>query len=124
MKVALPVEEKSLDEPVCPSFGRTPFFALVDTESGVCEFRDNTAAASQGGAGVQAAQLLVDSGVQALVTYRCGENAARVLEAAGVRLLKAQEGSVRDNLTAMGEERLSLLTGTHPGFHHTQGGAQ
>jgi predicted Fe-Mo cluster-binding NifX family protein len=37
MKVAVPVENKSLEAPVCPSFGRTPFYALIDTESEACE---------------------------------------------------------------------------------------
>ena len=34
MKLAVPVEDRALNVPVCPSFGRTPFFVLYDTESG------------------------------------------------------------------------------------------
>jgi predicted Fe-Mo cluster-binding NifX family protein len=122
MKVIVPVESKSLDAPVCPSFGRTPLFVLFDTESGNHEFLDNGAAASQGGAGIKAAQMLVDSGAAALITYRCGENAAEVLNAANVKMYKAQDGSVAENLGKLKDGKLSLLTEIHPGFHNHGGG--
>ncbi len=124
MKLIVPVENKSLDAPVCPSFGRTPLYVLVDTENGNHEFLDNAAAASQGGAGIKAAQMLVDSGAAAIITYRCGENAAQVLNAAGVKMYKAQDGSVKDNIAAFKEGKLSLLTETHPGFHNHGGGKE
>ena len=122
MKVVVPVESKSLEEPVCPSFGRTPLFVLFDTDSGTYEFLNNEAAASQGGAGIKAAQTLVDSGASALITYRCGENAAQVLNAAGVRMYKAQNGSVANNIAEFKDGKLSLLTEIHPGFHNHGGG--
>ena len=122
MKVAVPVESKSLDAPVCPSFGRTPLFVLFDTESGSHEFLDNGAAASQGGAGIKAAQMLVDSGTAALITYRCGENAAEVLNTADVKMYKAQDGSVAGNLAKLKDGKLSLLAEIHPGFHNHGGG--
>lgn len=122
MKIVIPTESKSPDAPVCPSFGRTPFFALFDTEKGTREFIENEAAASQGGAGIKAAQALADRGVAALVTYRCGENAAQVLNAAGVKLYQARDGSVTDNFAAFQNGTLSLLTEIHPGFHGHGGG--
>jgi predicted Fe-Mo cluster-binding NifX family protein len=95
---------------------------LCDTESGNHEFLDNGAAASQGGAGIKAAQMLVDSGAAALITYRCGENAAEVLNAANVKMYKAQDGSVAENLGKLKDGKLSLLTEIHPGFHNHGGG--
>lgn len=124
MKLIVPAESKSLTAPVCPSFGRTPYYALIDTESGTHEFLDNAAAASQGGAGIKAAQTLADSGAAAIITYRCGENAAQVLDAAGVKIYKARDGSVKDNIAAFKDGKLSLLTETHPGFHNHGGGKQ
>ncbi|MEN6314578.1 MAG: NifB/NifX family molybdenum-iron cluster-binding protein [Clostridiaceae bacterium] len=121
MKLIVPVENKTLDAPVCPSFGRTPLFVLFDTESGDHDFLDNSAASSQGGAGIKAAQVLVDSGAAALITYRCGENAAKVLDAAGIKMYKAQDGSVTDNIAKYKDGRLTLLTDIHPGFHHHGG---
>ena len=35
MKIAIPVDEKSLESNVCVSFGRAPYFLIYDTESKV-----------------------------------------------------------------------------------------
>ena len=40
------------------------------------EILDNPAAQAEGGAGLQAAQFLVDQQAEALITVRCGQNAA------------------------------------------------
>lgn len=121
MKLAVPVESKSLDVPVCPSFGRTPFYALYDAETGKYEYLDNSAAASQGGAGIRAAQMLVDHGVGAVVTCRCGENAAQVLSAAKIGLYKAQDGTVSENIGKFKSGRLTPLSEIHPGLQHHGG---
>lgn len=121
MKLAVPVESKSLNAPVCPSFGRTTFYALYDTETENYEFLDNSAAASQGGAGIKAAQMLVDHGVGAIITYRCGDNAAQVLNAAKVAMYKAQDGTVTDNIEKFKNGGLSPLSEIHAGFHNHGG---
>jgi len=124
MKIIVPLENKSLDAPVCPSFGRTPLFVLFDTEKETEEFLNNEAAASQGGAGIKAAQMLVDNGAKAVITYRLGENAAQVLNAANIEIYKAQDGTVKDNIEKFKEGKLSLLTEIHPGFHNHGGGGK
>jgi len=123
MKLIVPVESKSLDIPVCPSFGRTPLYMSFDTETGNHEFLDNSAATSQGGAGIKAAQMLVDHGAKAVITYRCGDNAAQVLNAAKIEMYKAQDGSVSGNIEKFKSGKLSLLSEIHPGFHN-HGGAK
>ena len=34
MKGIVPVDNKAADAPVCPTFGRTPYFLIFDTDSG------------------------------------------------------------------------------------------
>ena len=121
MKIAIPVEEKTLNTPVCVSFGRTPFFVMFDTENGEYEFIDNSAAASQGGAGIKAAQLLADNGADVVITIRCGENAAEVLKPAEITLYKAVDGTADDNIKKFKLGELSLLNDIHPGFHNHEG---
>lgn len=123
MKLIVPVESKSLDVPVCPSFGRSPLYLSFDTETGSCEFLDNSAATSQGGAGIKASQMLVDHGAKAVITYRCGDNAAQVLNAAKIELYKAQNGSVSENIEKFKRGKLLRLSEIHPGFHN-HGGAK
>ena len=121
MKIALPVEEKSLNTPVCVSFGRTPLFVMFDTENDTYEFIDNSAAASQGGAGIKSAQLLADNGAYVIITIRCGENAAEVLKPAEITLYKAVDGTAFDNIEKFRLGELSHLNDIHPGFHNHGG---
>ncbi len=122
MKIIIPVEDKNQNAPVCPSFGRAPFFLFFDAETQKYDFIDNSAADSQGGAGIKAAQILVDSGANVLITYRCGQNAADVLNAGGIKIYKAENATAGENIKFLEEGKLSVLTDIHPGFHNHRGG--
>ncbi len=117
MKLAIPVEEKNIDSEVCPSFGRTPYFLFYNTVTKEEYYLDNSAVASQGGAGVRAAQVIADHGVKALLTPRCGENAEEVLKKAEVLIYKTIPVSAKQNIDAMLEDKLSLLEVFHQGQH-------
>jgi predicted Fe-Mo cluster-binding NifX family protein len=118
MKIAIPTDENNVSTDVCLSFGRTPYFLVYDTETQRGDFLDNSAAASQGGAGIKAAQELVDCHVEVLLTPRCGENAAEVMSAAGIQIYKTVNGSAMDNITAFQDGKLAILRDIHAGFHH------
>ena len=49
---------------ICESFGRAPYYLIYDTEKDEATFIDNSAATSTGGAGIKAAQVIVDSGAK------------------------------------------------------------
>ena len=115
MRLAIPVDIDKCS--VCPSFGRAPYFLFWDSESRQQQLLDNPAAQSQGGAGVQAAQFVVDQKADGVITIRCGENAAEVFQAADLQILKAEAGSAEENLAAWAEGRLSPLTHFHAGYH-------
>ena len=117
MKIAIPVDERNLEASVCVSFGRAPYFLIYDVKTKESIFIDNSAAASQGGAGIKAAQAVVDSQVGALITPRCGENAAEVFNAAKIKIYKMMNSSIKDNIAAFEEDTLSLLDEIHSGFH-------
>ena len=117
MKIAIPVDEKSLDSNVCVSFGRTPYFLIYDVDTKESVFLDNSAAASTGGAGMKAAQTIVDNKANILLTPRCGENAAEVLKSADIEIFKTTSASVKDNIDAFIDGKLSLLDEIHAGFH-------
>ncbi len=118
MIIAIPSDKESLDSAVCVSFGRAPFYCLYDTETEQSTFIVNSAADSPGGAGIKAAQLLVDSKANILITIRCGENAAKVLKPANVELYKALNLSVADNIAAYKQNKLESLKEIHAGYHH------
>ena len=117
MKIAIPVDEKSLDSNVCVSFGRTPYFLIYDVDTKESVFLDNSAAASTGGAGIKAAQTIVDNKANVLLTPCCGENAAEVLKSADIEIFKTTSASVKDNIDAFIDGKLPLLDEIHAGFH-------
>ena len=70
VKIAVPLDENQKD--VCIVLARAPYFLF--REDGQDTVVANPASSAQGGAGIQAAQFLLDSGIDALVTVRCGQN--------------------------------------------------
>ncbi len=117
MKLVIPVDEKKLDSTVCVSFGRAPFFLFYNTDSKESYFLDNSAIASQGGAGIKAAQAIVDENAQVLITPRCGENAEKVLKDAEITVYKSMDGCAQDNINAFLDSTLSVLNDFHAGLH-------
>lgn len=116
MKIAIVLDENQQD--ICPSFGRTPYFLFWEDNQEVIS--ENPAANAQGGAGIQAAQFLVDQKADILITPRCGENAAQVFQTAGIRIYKSVGNSARENLNAYLAGNLQELTHFHAGFHGIQ----
>ena len=113
MKIALPLDEDRLS--VCPVLARAPYFLF--SAGGEESIEENPAAQAQGGAGMQAAQFLVDRGVTVLITPRCGENAAEVFKAAGMEIFKSANKAAADDLAAYMEGKLETLNHFHGGFH-------
>lgn len=113
----IPVDENFSQSKICVSFGRAPYFLIYDTDSNENIYIENTAAASQGGAGIKAAQIIVDNKAEALITPRCGENAAEVLNAANIKIYKSINESIQDNINDFISGKLTTLTEVHEGFH-------
>ena len=113
MKIAIPLDENKTD--VCIVLSRAPYFLFE--EDGTEEILANPAAQAESGAGLKAAQFLVDQGTTALVTVRCGENAAKVFRAADIEIFASVGTDARANLAACREGKLSALTHFHGGFH-------
>ena len=115
MRIALPIEENETE--ICPSFGRTPMFMICDTETQQTTILDNSGIQAQGGAGIKAAQVMVDEKVDVLLAPRCGENAAKVLSASGIKLYQTEGVNAISNIQSFIAGELSELTDIHPGFH-------
>lgn len=96
MKIAISAAGRNLDAEMDPRFGRCAYFIIVDPETMEFEVIDNSGAMAAGGAGVSAAQAVVDKGVQALLTGNCGPNAYQVLSSAGIQLITGVFGKIRD----------------------------
>jgi predicted Fe-Mo cluster-binding NifX family protein len=94
---------------------------MINTQTGEKTRFENKAASSAGGAGIAAAQSIVDKGAEAVLVPRCGENAAKVLSSANIKLFRTVGESVTENIDAFSAGRLSELDNIHPGLHRHGG---
>lgn len=108
MKIAIPVQNSSAAMQVDGRFGRAAAFCLVDTDTEARSCHDNAQNATAArGAGVQAAQTVVDLGAEAVLAGHIGPKAFAVLKAAGIKVFTGVDGPVDDAVAAWCE---GLLT--------------
>jgi len=98
MKICLSSTGKNLDATVDQRFGRCQYFLIVDTETMKVKAVPNESTMSSGGAGVQAAQIVVKERVGSVITGNIGPNAFQILQAAGIKVFTGAEGTVQDVL--------------------------
>jgi predicted Fe-Mo cluster-binding NifX family protein len=112
MKIALTAQEKDLNTEMDPRFGRAPFFVIFDTEWGSYSFIDNeqNLNAPQG-AGIQAAQNVIKTGADVLITGSCGPKAFRVLQASEIKVVTGASGPVKEVIERYNKGELKAAQG-------------
>jgi predicted Fe-Mo cluster-binding NifX family protein len=100
MRIAVSSQGENLDAPASPVFGRCPIYLFVEPETMEFEALPNPAMSQGGGAGIQAAQFVVNQGAKAILSGNLGPNAFDVLQAAGVPGYFVPEGTVRQAVDA------------------------
>ncbi len=106
MQVVITSEGPALEDAVDPRFGRCGAFLLADTERNEVRPVSNQAAMEGSGAGVQAAEKVVDLGAEAVITGQVGPRAIQVLRAANIPVYTGAAGSAQEALDAFKEGRL------------------
>jgi predicted Fe-Mo cluster-binding NifX family protein len=121
MKIVVSANGVDLDAPASPVFGRCPVYVFVDTETMVFEAVENPAVGASGGAGIQAAQFVVERGAQAAVTGNMGPNAFSVLQSAGIPIYLFGGGTVRQAVEAFKAGQLQAAGGASAPAHAGMG---
>lgn len=111
MSIVVTANGPDLDAATSPTFGRCPMYVFVDPETMAFEAVENPAAGAPGGAGVRAAQFVVERGAQAVVTGNVGPKALDVLQSANVPVYLFGGGTVRQAAEAYKAGRLSATGG-------------
>jgi predicted Fe-Mo cluster-binding NifX family protein len=124
MKLVISSQGASLDSPSSTLFGRCPTFVFVDSETMEFEAIPNPAMSQGGGAGIQAAQFVVEHGAQAVLSGHLGPNAFDVLSAAGVPGYLVPEGSVRQAVRLFDSGELKPMAGASVAAHSGMGGGR
>lgn len=121
MRIAVSAQGNTLDALASPVFGRCLAFVFVDTETLDFEAVPNPAMNQGGGAGIQAAQFVVEHGAQAVLTGNLGPNAFDVLKAAGIAGYLVPEGTVRQAVEAFKAGRVQPLDSANTVAHTGMG---
>jgi predicted Fe-Mo cluster-binding NifX family protein len=121
MKIVVTSSGTTLEAQAHPAFGRCPTYLFIDTETMQFEAVENPAANATGGAGIQAAQFVVERGAQAVVTGNVGPNAFQVLQPAGVPVYLFGGGTVRQAVETYKAGELSTTGGASRPAHAGMG---
>jgi predicted Fe-Mo cluster-binding NifX family protein len=117
MKYILAANDKDVLANISPVFARAYYFAIYDTETKEVKFVENEASQSQGGAGIKAAQIVVDLNVDKLIVMRLGENSYNVLKLTDIQILQTPSDSIENIFTNCENNELDELENISKGFH-------
>ncbi len=73
------------------------------------EVIENPSASASGGAGIRTAQIIANSGVEAVIASSPGPNAFEVLNELGIKIYRATGASVEDNIRLFTEGNLEEI---------------
>lgn len=126
MKLCITSTGKELEAKTDARFGRAAYFLIIDTDTNALEVVENTAAASVQGAGIGAAQLVADKGVDGVLTGRVGPNALVAFRASGIELFEgvSSEDTVKEALARFQKGEYKALTDLAPVPPSGQGGGR
>lgn len=117
MRIAITSVGTDLDSDVDPRFGRAQFILIVEQDGTLAEIIDNSKGFNAlNGAGIQAGKLLADKKVDVLMTGNCGPNAFKTVQAAGIKVVVDQSGTVKQAL-----ERFLNGTATYASAPNVEG---
>ena len=114
MKICVSATSDNLDANIDSRFGRCPYFLIVDADTMEFEAILNDSLNAAHGAGIQAAQTVVNKGVDVVIS---GPNAFNVLSATGIKVVTGASGSVRDAVTEYKNGKLQEVNNPTVGGH-------
>lgn len=109
MRLAVTATEPQLTSVVDQRFGRAHYLLVVDTpERNVLAVDNRSGRDAAQGAGIQAAQSVIDNKATVLITGHCGPKAFRALKAAGIQVYLAPGGTVETTIDQFEAGALTL----------------
>ena len=86
MKLIISAQDSLLESPIDRRFGRSPWLISVNVETKEWKAYQNPGASQSGGAGVAAAQFVIDQAADVVISGDFGPNASRAFQAASVEI--------------------------------------
>ncbi len=86
MVLMISAKQDSLDGPVEARFGRSPWLIRYEIETKTWEAFQNPGISESGGAGIAAAQFVINKGATTVISGSFGPNASQALKAANINM--------------------------------------
>lgn len=110
MKIAISSKGKITDDLLDPRFGRCEYFQIYDTEVKATKIVKNKGQEASGGAGIAAANQLIDENVDVVITGSLGPNVFEIIEKAEIKSYKCDSIAITDALEKLNNNELEEIT--------------
>ncbi len=108
MKIAITSNGKGLDSQIDLRFGRTKGFIIYDLDTNDFDYIDNVQnLEALQGAGIQAAQNIINKDVDILITGHCGPKAFKLLSNSSVKVYTAEVGKISEIIDKFKNNKLT-----------------
>ena len=114
MKIAISSTDKDLDSILDVRFGRCSYFVVCDTEGGQVKSLKNMGQMSEGGAGIAAAQQIIDEDVDVVISGNIGPNAFNLFKSSDIKVYRSGSIKVERAIQLFKEGKLDELTEAGP----------
>lgn len=117
MKIGISSDGENLDSFLDLRFGRCRYFVIYDTENNEVRAVENDGQSSKGGAGIAAAQQLIDENVDVVITGNLGPNAFELIEKANIKAFKSESILLKSVIEKYKNGELEELKNSGPAHH-------
>ena len=114
MKIAMSASGKDLDSNLDLRFGRCPYFIIYDLDTEQFTAMGNKGEGAGGGAGIAAAQQLIDEKVEAVISNNIGPNAFDLLASSDIKMYKGKNIPCKLLVEMFEEEKLDEIKESGP----------
>ena len=124
MKICVTAQGPTLEAPVDNRFGRCANFIFIDPDTMQFDVAPNPGAMASGGAGIQAAQFVVDRKTDVVLTGHLGPNAFDALNSSGVQMFIGVTGTVQNAINQFQAGQLTAVSSPTTPAHAGMGGGR
>lgn len=114
MKIGISSMDKDINSMLDVRFGRCNYFVICDTEGGLVKVIENKGQMSGGGAGIAAAQQIIDEDVDVVITGNVGPNAFNLFKNSDIKVYRCGSIKIESAVQLFKEGKLEELTEAGP----------
>ncbi|PRR79601.1 NifB/NifX family molybdenum-iron cluster-binding protein [Clostridium vincentii] len=117
MKIAISSNGNNNESLLDMKFGRCEYFQIHDTENKEVKILENKGALASGGAGIAAANQLIDENIGVIITGNLGPNAFEIIEKAEIKTYKCDSILIKDVLDKYNNNELKEIKNSGAAYH-------